>query len=62
MAAQKVYWITMRVLLQHAYNYGTRWQSNMVSNITTEQYNCLVSTLAAIAACLALLPKNTPVN
>jgi hypothetical protein len=57
--AQKVYWITFRVLAQQLVNYGSRWQSRM-TGLTSDQIACITSLIAAAQACLRLLPTNTP--
>lgn len=60
MAGSKTYIPGLRFVLGQAHKYGTRWQTQLAATLTEEQYNCLTSTLTAIAACLALLGKATP--
>lgn len=59
--AQKLYISGLRVVMQNAHRYGTRYQKQLSGNLTGPQYTCLVSTLAAIADCLALLGDVIPV-
>jgi hypothetical protein len=51
----KTYVEGLRLVLQAAHKYGTRWQTKLESNLTGDQYSCLLSTLTAIAECLVLL-------
>lgn len=51
----RTYVFTLRKVLQVAHKYATRWQPQLNQHLTTAQYNCLVSTIQAIADCLALL-------
>lgn len=53
--AFKTYVPTLRFVLREAHKYATRWQPQLAESLGTAQYECLVSTIAAIAACLALL-------
>lgn len=53
--AFRTYVPALRAVLYTAHKYATRWQSRLAEHLTTEQYNCLVSTIAALADCLALL-------
>lgn len=62
MSLQKVYWKGARLVLDTARRYLQRNQLNLQENLTTEQYNCIVDTLQAIVSCLAILPKNTPIE
>lgn len=57
---KKVYWIGLEATLQITRRYIQRNQTNLQKNLTTPQYNCVVSVLQAILDCLALLPSNTP--
>jgi hypothetical protein len=59
--ATKLYVQGLRVVLNTAHRYGTRYQQQLSSSLDNAQYTCLVSTLQAIAACLALLGKEIPV-
>jgi len=51
----RTYVFTLRKVMQAAHHYATRWQTQLSAHLTTAQYNCLVSTIQAIADCLALL-------
>lgn len=55
MASIKTYVYTLRIVLKAAHRYATRYQSQLSAVLTTAQYNCLVSTIQALADCLALL-------
>jgi hypothetical protein len=46
----------LKAVLSEAHRYATRWQPKLEAGLTTEQYNCLVATIEAIAACLVILP------
>ncbi len=60
MAARKVYWKALRLVLSLAKRYIQRNQLQLSANLTSEQYTCVVDTLTAILSCLAILPENTP--
>lgn len=51
----KTYIFTLRIIFKKAHRYATRWQTQLSEHLTTEQYDCLVDTIQAIASCLALL-------
>lgn len=55
MSGFKTYVPGLRLILYTAHKYATRWQSRLATSLTTEQYTCLVSTIQALADCLALL-------
>lgn len=57
--ATKTYEVGLRLILKSAHRYGTRYQSQLARFLTGPQYTCLVSTLQAIADCLALLGEPT---
>lgn len=57
---QKVYWKGLELALRHTYRYGSRWDTQLSHSLTSDQYTCFRSVMVAIAACLALLPVNTP--
>lgn len=59
MTGFKTYVPGLRFILYAAHRYATRWQSKLAGSLTTEQYTCLVSTIQAIADCLALLGSPT---
>lgn len=58
--ASKVYWKGLTLTLDITKRYIQRNQLNLQSNLTTEQYNCVVAVLNAILTCLTALPKNNP--
>jgi len=60
MAFPKVYWKTLRLVMQSTMRYIQRNQLGLQANLTTEQYECVTDVLQAILSCLALLPVNTP--
>jgi len=45
----------LRAVLYAAHRFATRYQARLATTLTTPQYNCLTSTIQAIADCLALL-------
>lgn len=49
----------LRLVLKAAHTYATRWQPKLAEILTTDQYNCLVDTIAALGSCLALLGSPT---
>lgn len=51
----KTYVPGLRVVLEAAYKYGTRWQQQLATSLTAEQLACLQTTVTALAACLQLL-------
>jgi len=53
--AVRTYVPILRTVLYTAHKVATRYQSKLVGHLSTEQYTCLVSTIQAIADCLALL-------
>jgi hypothetical protein len=53
--AHKTYVPHLRFVLNVAYQYGTRYQTQLASTLTSPQMACLVSVLAALAECLQLL-------
>jgi len=60
--ATRVYWITLRTVLNASAKYIQRNQIGLQANLSTPQYDCVVSVLNAILDCLILLPTNTPVD
>jgi hypothetical protein len=58
--ATKTYVPQLRVVLNIAHRYATRWQPKLEASLTEEQYACLVDVITAIATCLALLGEATP--
>lgn len=59
--AAKTYEQGLRLVLRTAHRYGTRYQTQLSGNLSSDQYACLITTLQAIAACLALLGEVLPV-
>lgn len=53
--AFKTYVPTLRFVLREAHKYATRYQPQLSQSLGSAQYACLVSTIQAIADCLALL-------
>lgn len=56
----KTYVPTLRLVSNTAYKYGTRWQSKLEQNLTSEQYTCLTTWLAATLALLICLGNPPP--
>jgi len=56
----KVYWKTLRVVMNSTRRYIQKHQLGLQANLTTEQYACVTDVLQAILSCLALLPQNPP--
>ena len=50
----------LRIVLQAALRYGTRYTSTLSETLTDAQFACLQTTLTAIATCLALLGNPSP--
>lgn len=59
--AKKTYVPGLRLVLNAAYKFGTRYDSQLSASLTAPQYTCLKDVLIALASCLALLGK-TPIN
>lgn len=51
----RTYVPALRLVLYTAHKYATKYQAQLSANLTAPQYTCLVSTIAALADCLALL-------
>jgi hypothetical protein len=49
----------LRFVLNAAYKFGTRYQTQLSGSLTAPQLACLTSTLEAILACLVLLGQAT---
>lgn len=58
----KVYWKSLELVLDQSRRYIQKWQTRLQTNLTSEQYNCVVAVLDAIITCLNALPQNTPEN
>lgn len=50
----------LRLVLQAALRYGTRYTATLAETLTDAEFACLQTTLTAIATCLQLLGKATP--
>lgn len=61
MAARKVYWKALRLVLGLAKRYIQRNDLGLQNHLTAEQYACVLATLDAILTCLDILPENDPV-
>lgn len=51
----------LRLILKQAHKYATRYQAQLSVALTSQQYACLIDTIAALASCLALLGE-TPIE
>lgn len=60
MAAPKVYWKGLKIVLEVARSYIQRNQLRLQQHLTEAQYNCVVDTLTAIISCLSILPTENP--
>jgi len=60
MAANKVYWKALRLVLGKVQRYIAKWQNQLQANLTTPQYECVVAVLEAVITCLQALPTNDP--
>lgn len=58
--ALRTYVPGLRLVLYAAHRFATRYQATLSSTLTTEQYTCLLSTITALADCLAVLGQATP--
>jgi hypothetical protein len=56
--AQKLYIDGLRAGVFAAHKYATRYQSQLSSNLTSEQYTALIDFITCCAALLAKLGKN----
>jgi hypothetical protein len=57
----RTYVPSLRLVLGAAHRYATRYQTILQSNLTSEQYTCLLDVIQALASCLALLGP-APIN
>jgi hypothetical protein len=62
MSGFKTYIPGLRLVLKTAHRFMTRYQSKLAGSLSPTQYTCLVSTIQAVADCLALLGDNTIVD
>lgn len=60
MAGRRTYVPGLVFVLKTAARYIKRWQTQLQTNTTSEQYDHIVGCLTGIADCLALLPSNDP--
>jgi hypothetical protein len=60
MSFNKVYWKTLRIVMNSTRRYIQKHQLGLQANLTPEQYTCVTDVLTAILSCLALLPTNPP--
>ena len=51
----KTYVPGLRFVLKRAHRFMTRYQQTLSNTLTEPQYTCLLSTIQAVADCLALL-------
>jgi hypothetical protein len=58
--AQKVYWKGLELGASSLHRYISRYQQQLSVSLTGPQYACVTDLLAALASCLAILPRNTP--
>lgn len=58
----RVYWITLRVVLNEAKKYIQRNDLRLQDNLSAPAYATVVTALSAILDCLAALPENTPIE
>jgi len=54
--ALKTYIFGLSMILKAAHKYMTRYQAQLQGSLTEVQYACLVSTIAALADCIVLIP------
>jgi hypothetical protein len=57
--ATKVYWITLRVLIEHTNRYIGKWSSQLSANLTPTQMAAVNSLYEANQQALAALPAHT---
>ena len=58
--ATRTYLVGLYIFFYAAHQYGVRWQTRLQAHMTTEQYNCLLAVLAALAECLPLIAHSSP--
>jgi hypothetical protein len=58
--ATKTYIPGLWLIASAGHRYGTRWQSQLSAGLTTDQYTCLLSWIAATAALLQCITKPAP--
>jgi hypothetical protein len=60
MAARKVYWKGLRLVLGIVKRYIERNQLGLTDHLTGPQMECVIAVLTAVITCLDTLPDNTP--
>jgi len=58
---KRFYVVTLIVVLRKAHTYATRYQAQLSTSLTAPQYTCLVSTIQALADCLAIILPPEPI-
>lgn len=58
--ASKTYVPTAIFWIHFTHKYLTRWQAKLQANLTTEQYNCVVDLIQALASCIVLISPPAP--
>jgi hypothetical protein len=56
--ARKLYVDGLRFIAQKSHRYATRYQAQLESNLTGDQYAALIDFITCVAALLAKLGKN----
>jgi hypothetical protein len=56
--ATKVYWITLRVIIERVQRYIGKWNSQLSDNLTESQMDAVNALYVANQQCLAALPVN----
>lgn len=56
----RVYWKSLRLVLDHAKRYISKWNADLAENLTSPQMEAVNEAYTAIVTCLAVLPPNTP--
>lgn len=56
----KVYWKALRLVLGTVKRYIQKWDTQLHTSLTTDQYDCVIAVLDAVITCLNALPENTP--
>jgi hypothetical protein len=59
--AFKTYVPGLVIIFRAAHRFATRYQAQLQTHLTGPQYTCLVSTIAALADCLAVIHPPAPV-
>jgi len=56
----KTYVPTLVAVARVSHKYGTRWQDKLAASLTSEQYTCLLTWIAATAALLQCITAPPP--